>query len=72
MHYTCANIGTKKYYKKCKKFEYPQYFDKSILAEEEQEVFVDGGAFIGDTRRDKYQEEKSIAKTIQQKQDSVR
>lgn len=42
-------LGQEKYYKRCQNFEYPQYFDKDILAVEEQEVFVDGGAFIGDT-----------------------
>lgn len=42
-------LGKESYYAKCQNREYPQYFDKEIFEVSEQEVFVDGGAFIGDT-----------------------
>lgn len=42
-------LGIKDYYKECFTQKYPQYFDKDILTPALEEVFVDGGAFIGDT-----------------------
>lgn len=42
-------LGIKGYYKKCYNQKYPQYFDKDIFKPLKHEVFVDGGAFIGDT-----------------------
>lgn len=46
---TARVLGIKEYYKKCCNQKYPQYFDKDILKPIQKEVFVDGGAFIGDT-----------------------
>lgn len=42
-------LGKESYYKRCQDFKYPQYFDQEILEIKDYEVFVDGGAFIGDT-----------------------
>lgn len=42
-------LGKVSYYAKCQNLEYPQYFDKEILKSDGSEIFVDGGAFTGDT-----------------------